>query len=47
MKETQRENTEANKKRVCRYGLEIERCSQCILETLCAYQDMKKRNMVD
>ena len=51
MKETQRKEPETTqeggRKIVCRYWLEIERCSQCVLETLCAYEDMKKRNMVD
>lgn len=41
MEETQRENTEANKKRICRYGLEIESCRQCLFEALCHYQDNK------
>ena len=42
MKETQRENTEANKKRICRYGLEIKaQCRQCLFEALCHYQDNK------
>jgi hypothetical protein len=43
MKETQGEIAETNKKRICRYGLQIESCRQCLFDALCQYQDNNAR----
>ena len=34
MKET-KEEYEYSDKRICKYGLQIENCRQCLFETLC------------
>lgn len=29
---------------VCRYGLQIESCRQCLFDALCSYQDNNDKN---
>ena len=41
-----KECVEAPKKNVCKMGIEISSCRQCLFEALCHYQDMCKRNKV-
>lgn len=41
-----KEGVEAPKKNVCKMGIEIESCRQCLFEALCHYQDMCERNEV-
>lgn len=34
-------------KRICKYGLQIESCRQCLFETLCAFEERQKLNSLD
>ena len=41
--ERPRRTSEKNENRLCKQWLVIEKCSGCLFETLCHYQEMKKR----
>jgi hypothetical protein len=41
--ERQRRTSEKEDNKLCKQWLVIEKCSGCLFETLCHYQEMKKR----
>ena len=34
---------ENKEKRICKYGLQIESCRQCLFDALCQFEDNQKR----